>query len=115
MQYVGFKRKKTPTDLVNNSHVDLQNVRNVYCGSGGCLKGQTQVVNHHLHNPGLDGGNLGTHRVKVSGLAERRTKPYGLIARSCRAAQTSRLTCTVLLASWNSTLVTPLTLVLTKK
>lgn len=53
--------KIKPTDLVNDSHVDLQNVRNVNCGSGGCLKRQAQVVNHHLHSPGLDGGNLGAH------------------------------------------------------
>lgn len=46
------------------------------------MKGQTQVVNHHLHSPGLDSGNLGAHRVKVSGLAERRTKPHEFIARS---------------------------------
>lgn len=33
------------------------------------MKGQTQVVNHHLHSAGLDGGNLETHTgVKTSGL-----------------------------------------------
>lgn len=56
-----YRRKKKKTDLVNNSHGDLQNVGNVHDGGGGCLKGQTQVVNHHLHSTGLDGGNLDTH------------------------------------------------------
>lgn len=49
------------TDLVNNSHSDLQNVGDVHYCRCRCLKGQTQVVNHHLHSTGFDGGDLDTH------------------------------------------------------
>lgn len=55
------------TDLVNHSNVNLQDVRDVHCGCGRCLKCQTKVMNHHFHFPWVDGRNLSMQRNQLSG------------------------------------------------
>lgn len=60
--------REMKTDLVNHSHINLQNVRDVYCGRSRCLKCQTKVMYHHFHLPWDDGRNLGTHMIQLSGL-----------------------------------------------
>lgn len=45
-------------DLVNNSHINLQDVRNMHCGPGWFWKRQTKVMNHHLHHPRVNRSHL---------------------------------------------------------
>lgn len=121
------------TDLVNHSHINLQDVRNVHCGLGRCWECQTKVMNHHLHLPWVDGRNLGTHtnhtckskrgfEVKISFLSSmslleitQNVVQYHNWTTNPIAVQMFLLTWTVPWASWNTTSTIPITLVLTKK
>lgn len=50
------------TDLVNHSHINLQDVRNMHCGFGRSWVSQTKVMNHNIHHAWVDGSNLSTHK-----------------------------------------------------
>lgn len=58
------------SDLVDHSHRNLQDVRNMDCGCSRRLKCQTKVMNHHLDVPWLDWRNLGAHNIQHSELEQ---------------------------------------------